>query len=50
MMLASSKIMYFITQSIKHPKIIYFNNLLIKIYISNPFRCRIFFYNFTKLK
>jgi hypothetical protein len=28
MMLASSKIMYFIIQSIKHPKMIYFNNFL----------------------
>jgi hypothetical protein len=29
MMLASSKIMYFIIQSIKHPKIIYFNKKII---------------------
>jgi hypothetical protein len=36
MMLASSKIMYFITQSIKHPKMIYFNNFFTKnIYLKS---------------
>jgi hypothetical protein len=43
MMLESSNIMYFITPSIKHPKMIYFNKKkLLKTYISIPFRCRYF--------
>jgi hypothetical protein len=49
MMLASSKIMYFITQGKKHLEMIYFNNfLLLKYTFQIHLGAGIFLNNFTK--